>query len=114
MALTFGKLFASKQVNNAAVDTLLTVPTSPATSVLRNGRVRFANTTGTAATIKGWAVPAAGAADDSNVFLPTVSVPANGYVDVDVPAMAAGDILQAQAGTASAITASCIDGFIQS
>lgn len=114
MALTFGKLFASKQVNNAAPDTLLTVPTSPSSSVLRNGRVRFANTTGTAATIKAWAVPSAGAAADANVFLPTVSVPANGYVDVDVPAMASGDFVQAQAGTASAITASCIDGFIQS
>ena len=114
MALTFGKLFAAKQVNNAAVDTLLTVPTSPTSSILRNGRIRLANTTAAAATIKAGGVPLAGSAADANCFLPTTSIPANGYIDVDCPALSAGDFIQAQAGTASAITASCIDGFIQS
>lgn len=114
MALTFGKLFNSKQVNNAAVDTLFTVPAVPTSSILRNGRIRFANTTALAATIKAWGVLAAGAAADANVFLPTVSIPANSYIDVDIPALSSGDFVQAQAGTASAITASCIDGFIQS
>lgn len=114
MALTFGKLFAAKQVDNAAVDTLLTVPTSPSSSILRNGRIRFANTSALAATIKAWGVPLAGAAADANCFLPTTSVAPNAYIDVDCPALSAGDFIQAQAGTVSAITASCIDGFIQS
>lgn len=114
MALSFGKLFAAKQVNNAAVDTLLTVPATPPNSVLRNCRIRFANTTALAATVKAWGVPAAGAAADSNVFLPTTSIVAGGFIDVDCPTLAASDFIQAQAGTASAITASLIDGFVQS
>lgn len=113
MALSFSQLFAANQVDNAAVETLFTVPATPATSILRNGRVRFANTTGGAVTIKAWAVPAAGAAADSNVILPTVSIAANDYIDVDIPIMNAGASLQAQAGAAASITATHVDGFIQ-
>lgn len=114
MALSFYQLFAAKQVNNAAVDTLFTVPAAPAASILRNGRVRFSNTTAGAVTIKAWGVPAAGAAGDTNVILPTVSIPANDYIDFDVPILAAGAFMQAQAGAATSITASHVDGFIQS
>jgi hypothetical protein len=114
MALTFSQLFASKQVNNAAPDTLFTVPASPTNTILRNGRIRFANTTAGAVTIKAWAVPAAGTAADSNVCLPTLSLAANTYTDVDLPVLGAGGFVQAQAGTASSITASMLDGFTQS
>lgn len=114
MPIAFTQLFAAKQVNNAAVDTLFTVPSSPSSSLARNVRVRFANTTAVAATIKAWAVPPAGAAADANVCLPVVSVAANSYVDVDIPVMVAGAFLQGQAGTAASITATCLDGFIQS
>jgi hypothetical protein len=114
MANTFSQLFAAKQVNNAAVDTLFTVGASPASNLARNVRVRFANTTAGAVTIKAWAVPPAGAAGDSNVCLPTTSIAANSYIDVDVPVMIAGGFLQAQAGAATSITATCLDGFIQS
>lgn len=114
MSLSFSKLFASKQVNNAAPDTLLTVPTSPANTILRNGRVRFVNTTGAFVTIKAWAVPNGGSSADANVFLPTTSIGVNGYVDVDVPVLGAGDFIQAQAGAASSVTALSLDGFLQS
>lgn len=114
MALSFAKLFAAKLVDNAAVDTLFTVGASPTTNILRNGRLRFANVTAGAVTIKAWAVPAAGAAADANVLLPTLSIAANNYVDVDLPVMAASGFVQAQAGAASSINASHIDGFIQS
>lgn len=114
MALQFFQLFASKLVNNAAADTLFTVQPSPTTNLLRNGRVRFANVTAAPVTIKAWAVPAAGAAADANVILPTASIPANGYIDVDLPFVSAGGFVQAQAGAAASICASHIDGFIQS
>src|SRR3990167_3276470 len=114
MALSFIPLFAAKLVNNAAVDTLFTVGASPTTNVLRNGRVRFANVTAGAVTIKAWAVPAAGAAADANVCLPTLSIAANSYIDLDLPYVVAGGFVQAQAGAASSITALQIDGFIQS
>jgi hypothetical protein len=65
-------------------------------------------------TIKAWVVPPAGAAGDSNVCLPTTSIVANGFLDLDVPVMIASGFMQAQAGAASSITATCLDGFIQS
>lgn len=113
MALSFTKLFEPNMVDNAAAETLYTVPSSP-TSVLRNARVRFSNITGGAVTIKAWAVPASGSASDTNCCLPTVSIAANSYLDVDLPLMKSGDFLQAQAGAGSSITSAAIDGFLQS
>lgn len=114
MALSFSKLFAPKQVNNAAPDTLYTVPSTPGSTVLRNARLRFVNTTAAFVTIKAWAVPSGGAAADSNVMLPATSIGANGYVDVDVPMLGAGDFIQGQAGAAASVTAHGLDGFLQS
>jgi hypothetical protein len=110
MAITFSQLFAPNQVNNASAETLYTVPSSPTTNILRNGRVRFANTTAGAVTITAWA----GAATDDNCFLPVTSIAAYGFLDTDVPVIAAGGTLRAQAGAATSITATCLDGFIQS
>lgn len=114
MPLSFNQLFASKLVNNAAADTLFTVPASPSSNTLRNCRIRFANVTAGPVTIKAWGVPAAGAAADANVFQPTQSILANSFIDVDVPVMSAGGFIQAQAGAVSSITALVLDGFIQS
>jgi hypothetical protein len=113
MPISFSQLFAANQIDNVAVETLFTVPASPTTSLARNVRVRFANTTALAATIIAYAVPPAGTAGATNVCLPTVSILANSYIDVDIPTMVAGAFLQAQAGTATSITATCLDGFIQ-
>lgn len=110
MTITFSQLFAPNQVNNASAETLYTVPATPTTSILRNCRVRFANTTGAAVTITAWA----GTAVDGNCFLPVTSIAAYDYLDTDVPVIDAGGTLRAQAGAATSITATCLDGFIQS
>lgn len=115
MAVQYSLLFEPKQVNNAAVDTLFTILTSyPLFTILRNGRVRFANTSGAAVTIEAWAVPDGGTASNSNKILPTYSIPANSYIDLDLPYMGLGAMLQAKAGAATSITASFINGFLQS
>ena len=114
MALNYSKLFEPNLVDNAAAETLYTVPATPSTTLLRNARVRFSNVTAGAVTIKAWSVPLAGSASDTNVCLPTLSVGANAYVDLDIPLMKAGDFIQAQAGAASSITSAIIDGFLQS
>lgn len=113
MALSFTQLFALQQVGNSPT-TLLTVTATPSSNLLRNGRIRFSNTTGAAVTITAWCVPAAGAEGNANVFFPVKSVPANDYIDVDVPQAKAGDIIKAQAGAAASITAAPLDGFVQS
>ena len=110
MALNFSLLFPSKLVNNAAVDTIYTVP---ALSTLRNGKVRFVNSSGTAATIKVWMVPFGGTAGNANLALPTTSIAANSYLDIDLPVLDAGGTIQAQAGTASAISVFHLDGLLQ-
>ena len=114
MATTIVQLFNPNQVNNAAVETLYTVPSTPTTTVLRNARVRFTNTTGGAVTISAHAVPSGGTAADDNAFLKTYSIAANDYIDIDVPEMAAGGILQAQAGAATSITAFSLGGVLYS
>jgi hypothetical protein len=111
MSLNFSLLFSSKLVNNAAADLIYTVP---AFSTLRNMKVRFSNSTATAATIKVWTVPSTGGgAGPLNLSLPAVSIPALSYIDVDLPVIDAGGMIQAQAGTASAIAVFHMDGLLQ-
>ena len=112
MALTYTKLFEPNQVDNVALETLFTVPVSPTTTLLRNGRIRFTNTTAGAVTITCHAVPASGAASDTNAILKGYSVNANAYVDVDLPVLKAGDFVQAQAGAATSISAHMVDGVL--
>ena len=115
MTISYSVLFDPKQVNNAAADTLFTISSSyPINTVLRNGRVRFANTTGGAVTVEVWAVPSGGSVGDANKILPLASIAANSYIDLDLPFMSIGATLQAKAGAASSITASHINGFLQS
>lgn len=113
MAITFAKLFQPGQLANAST-LIYTVPASPATTLLSNGRVRLTNTTAGAVAATLYAVPAAGAASATNMFLPGVSIAPNDFVDVDVPQMAAGDALYGFAGASASISISVLDGFLQS
>jgi hypothetical protein len=110
MAISRVKLFAPEIVDNAAPDDLITVPATPATNLLVNGRVRFVNYSGAPATITAWAVPSGGTAGNDNICLPVTSINNGAFLDMDVPQLEAGGKLQAQAGTATAITAQAMDG----
>lgn len=96
----------------AVAQTLYTVATNPDTTVLRSGRMRFTNVTGGAITVTAYAVPAGGAAANGNAFLLAKSVPANDFIDVDIPLMGPGDFLQALASAPASITATALDGVI--
>jgi hypothetical protein len=111
MALTFTQLFAPT-VLAAAAAAIYTCPASPTTTVLKNGRVRFTNTSATAVTVTAYAVPNAGAAGPGNCFLNAESIAANAHMDVDIPTLAAGDAFQAFASAATSITASEIGGVL--
>lgn len=112
MALTYSKLFEPNQIDNAALETLFTVAVLPSTTLLRNGRLRFVNTTAGAVTITCHAVPSGLTASDTNALLKGVSIAANSYVDIDLPVLKAGDFVQAQAGAATSISAHMIDGVL--
>jgi hypothetical protein len=114
MALTFNRLFQPTVVATGTPSTLYTVPTSPSTTIARGMRVRFANTTAGSITVRAYAVPGSGTGNDGNTILPTRSIDANSYIDVQIPVLATGDTLQAIASAATSITATCLDGFLQS
>jgi hypothetical protein len=113
MAITYQRFFAPQQLGVSEAE-IYAVPSTPGQTVMKSLRVRLANSTTNAATATLYTVPAAGAADATNVCLPGVSVDGNDYLDVDVPDMAAGDALWGKAGTASAITITQLDGFLKS
>jgi hypothetical protein len=111
MTISYTNFFAPTVLTTSAA-TLFTVPASPGTSLLRGGRVRLTNTTAGAVTATLHAVPPAGAAADGNAILKSKSIPANDYLDLDLPIMPAGAFLQGLAGAATSITAHMINGSI--
>lgn len=113
MTISYTNFFAPTVLTTGAV-TLYTVPASPASSLLRGGRLRASNTTGSAQTVTLYHVPVSGTAGAGNTFAPGVSVPANNYLDIDIPIMAAGETLQAIAGAAASINVQMLAGGVYS
>ncbi len=110
MTISYLQFFAPI-VLTTADQTIYTVPTNPTSNLLRGGRVRFANSSSSAVQVTAYAVPAnAAPTSPGNVFAPNISVPINGFIDVDVPLLGPGDSIQALAGSNSAITMSAING----
>ncbi len=98
----------------AAAAVLYTMPTAAVApgAVLKNGRVRLSNTTAAPLTATLYADVAATASGPGNVCFPTKAVPANDYVDVDLPTLKAGDTLRGFAGAAASITMQELGGVI--
>lgn len=113
MALTIAQLFTPTVLPNA-VAVLYTVPASPSSTVLKNGRVRLTNTTAGPVTVTLYADAAAQASGAGNCFLNAVSIAANGYLDVDLPTMKAGDTLRGLASVATSITMHELGGVLYS
>lgn len=113
MTIVYNKLFGpTLLITSAAI--IYTVPASPTTSLLRNGRVQLTNTSSAAVAATMYAVPSAGTPTVTNEILPVVSIGPNQTLPVDLPQMSAGDTVQALAGTAGAINIQALDGVIQS
>ncbi len=113
MTISYSSFFAPT-VLTTAVQTLYTMPSTPSSSLLRGGRMRFTNTTAGAVTVTAYAVPNLGTAGTGNAFASAFSVPANNYLDVDVPILPAGATLQALAGASASITAHMLAGGVYS
>lgn len=109
MAVQYLSLFSPQILPNA--NTILF--TVSALALLRNGRIRCSNVTGAAQTVKFWAVPSAGSPINDNVCIPSTSIPANSFIDFDLPVMIGGDKLTGIAGAAASITVCQMDGFNQ-
>jgi len=109
MAISYAKFFQPTLLTTSLV-TIYTVPSVPPSTLLRNARVRLTNFTTLATTARVHAVPSAGSASTTNAFFYDVTVPADDYIDVDLPILAAGDFIQALAGTATSVNIQVISG----
>ncbi len=110
MTMQYSKLFEPVALVLTTPTTIVTVPATPSTTLLRGGIVRITNTTALAAVATLYAVPLGGTAGVTNAFMSNQSVSPNSYVDVQVPQMKAGDFLQGFAGTAAALNIQAIAG----
>lgn len=111
MALTFIQPFAPAALTNAAA-TYYTVPASPTSSLLRNGRVRFTNTDSAAHTVTAYAIPSAGSASAANCIANAEAIAPNTHLDLDLPLMKAGDFLQAKADANTSVTIVILDAVL--
>lgn len=109
MTMQYNKLFEPTLLSAAAA-TLMTVPATVATTLLKGGMVRLTNTSAAAVAVTLYSVPLAGANGATNMIFPGKSIPANDYVDVQIPQMKAGDFLQGFASTASVVNIQPIAG----
>lgn len=111
MTIAIIQLFTPTVLTTSAT-VVFTMPTSPTTSILRNGRMRFLNTTASPVTVTAYAVPKAGTASVGNAFLAAQSIAANAFLDTDIPVLAEGDFVSALASASTAVTASELDGVL--
>lgn len=109
MALSFVKLFAPTLLTTSTA-TIYTMPATPLSSVIKNMRVRITNTDTVAQSATLYAVPDGGSATATNTFLPTVSIAAGQFLDVDVPTLDISDTLQGKASANSVVNIQEIGG----
>ena len=113
MTVSINQLF-TPTVLGLASTVLYTCPAAPTTNVLKNGRLRLTNTTGAAVTATLYADVSATASSAANCCLNAQSIPANSFLDIDMPTLKAGDTLRGLAGAAASITAHELGGNVYS
>lgn len=99
MTMDYKKLFEPVALGLAAT-TIMTVPATVPTTLLRGAIVRVTNTTASPVAATLYAVPLTGANGITNAFFPGRSIAANDFIDVQVPQMKAGDFIQGFASAA--------------
>lgn len=112
MTFAIQQLFTPVQLTGAAA-VLLTMPTSPPSTVLMNGRVRLTNTSASPVVATLYADVAAAASGVANECF-VGSLAASSFVDVDIPVLKVGDTLRGFAGTAAVITVHSLGGTLYS
>ena len=113
MAVSIGVLFNPTVLTGSAA-TIYTVPSTPSSTTLINGRVRFTNTSNATQAVTWYAVPNGGSAGAGNCQGNAETIAANAHLDIDVPLLGPGGFLQAFAGNASEVTMSALAGILTS
>lgn len=105
MAMEYKKLFEPVLLTSSPA-AILAVSATPATRILKGGIIRITNTSGSAVQV----TLSAGANSATNNFFPGKTVPANDYIDVQMPQLKAGDTVQGFADTPSVVNVQAIAG----
>ena len=113
MALTYVRLFAP-QFLAAGAPQIYQVPASPASTLLRNGRVRMVNTLTTGAVAVSLFAANGTSSGAATTLVSAQGIAPNTAMEVDLPLMSAGDTLYAGATSASAVTILSMNGVLQS
>lgn len=111
MALSFTQLFLP-QVLPAAVGIIFTCAATAPGTTLKNGRVRLTNKTAGAIMVTLYKVTGAGAPAAGDTFVSAMSVPANSYIDTNIPTMVTGDTLQGFASAAASVNIAEMGGVL--
>lgn len=109
MALTLAQLFTPVQLGNADA-VIFTMPSTPASLVCQNMRVRLTNTDTVAHTVTLNVDASATPSSAANRCLSEKSIAGSDYLDVDIPVMKAGDTLRGLADTAAKVTIHQLSG----
>lgn len=107
-AITFSKLFEPVNLTGGT-DTLYTVA-GASTTILRNAVVRISNNTASTRLIDVYAVPFEGAASTSNAVVYLSGIAPYDYIDVEIPELKIGDIIQAKIDTNDNVVAHYLSG----
>lgn len=110
MTMQYTKLFEPVAMVLTTPTTIFTVPTSPATTLLKGGIVRITNHTAGAVSATLHNVPSGSSAANANMCLSASSIGPNSYLDVQLPQMKAGDFLQGFASAATSLNIQAIAG----
>lgn len=108
-SLTIIQLFPPTVLTTSAA-TLFIMATSPPAVVLRNGRIRFTNTTAGPVSVTAYAIQSGGTASASNAFLNGETIAPNSHLDSDIPMLAVSGFVQALASANTSVTATALDG----
>jgi hypothetical protein len=111
MAFLVTQLFPPT-VLTGATTTIYTVPATPTTNTLKNGRARFTNTDVAAHAVTAYAIQSGGVAGSANCFLEKFSIASGTYLDIDLPVLGPGGFYQAFADITGMVTMFQLDGIL--
>jgi hypothetical protein len=111
MANQFTQLFTPTVLGTTS-GVIYTMPTSPTTTILRNGRVRLVNTSAATRTVTLYNDVTATASSSANSCLTGYSIAAGNFLDLDTPVLKAGETLRGLADATPGVTVHHIDGFL--
>jgi hypothetical protein len=113
MAVQTTNLFSPALLGGSAA-TFYTVPGTPSTVVLYQGRVRLTNTDSVSHAVTMYAIPFGSSASITTECLSAYPIAANGYLDLALPMLGASGFYQAFADTGAKVSVTPLAGVLLS